>query len=141
MSQDTNLGSNLPKYQERVLIDFDGVIHSYLQGWLGIDVIPDPPVDGAIDWLELMMDNFAVSIFSVRCNESSGIEAMRTWLFKHGMLYSKLMALHFQPGKPACRIIIDDRALRFDGVYPTPDQIEAMDPWYYGLEIYQKYRR
>ena len=32
-------------------VDFDGVIHSYTSGWEGIDMIPDPPVEGAIKWL------------------------------------------------------------------------------------------
>ena len=32
-------------------VDFDGVIHSYISGWKGADVIPDPPVPGAIEAL------------------------------------------------------------------------------------------
>ena len=35
-----------------ICVDFDGVIHSYTSGWKGIDVIPDDPVPGAIEWLE-----------------------------------------------------------------------------------------
>ena len=32
------------KYQPNVVLDFDGVIHSYVSGWQGVDVVPDPPV-------------------------------------------------------------------------------------------------
>ncbi len=32
-------------------LDFDGVIHSYTSGWKGADVIPDPPVEGAMQFI------------------------------------------------------------------------------------------
>lgn len=32
------------KYQPNVVLDFDGVIHSYVSGWQGVDDVPDPPV-------------------------------------------------------------------------------------------------
>ena len=32
------------KYQPNVVLDFDGVIHSYVSGWQGAGVVPDPPV-------------------------------------------------------------------------------------------------
>ena len=31
-----------------VVLDFDGVIHSYKSGWKGADVIPDEPVPGPV---------------------------------------------------------------------------------------------
>ena len=57
-------------------LDFDGVIHSYTSGWKGADVIPDPPVDGALDFLERASAHFDVQIFSSRSNQPGGIEAM-----------------------------------------------------------------
>ena len=36
-------------------LDFDGVIHSFKSGWKGATNIPDPPVEGAIDWLRSLL--------------------------------------------------------------------------------------
>lgn len=54
--------------KKRILVDFDGVIHSYRSGWKGLDVIPDPPVENAIKWLETICgdERFEVSIYSSR---------------------------------------------------------------------------
>lgn len=35
------------KQKPCVIIDFDGVLHSYTSGRKGADVIPDPPTPGA----------------------------------------------------------------------------------------------
>lgn len=32
-------------------VDFDGVLHQYTTPWSNAATIPDPPVDGAIAWL------------------------------------------------------------------------------------------
>ena len=49
-----------------ICVDFDGVIHSYTSGWKGIDVIPDPPVEGAIEALHIYCQHFNVNIYSAR---------------------------------------------------------------------------
>lgn len=63
-------------------IDFDGVIHSYKSGWLGIDKIPDEPVDGAIEWLVKLKENgFQPNIYSSRSKSWFGRRAMKKWFY------------------------------------------------------------
>lgn len=38
--------------KKTVVFDFDGVIHSYISGWKGIDNIPDEPVKGIKEKIE-----------------------------------------------------------------------------------------
>ncbi len=113
-----------------VLIDFDGVIHGYQSGWLGVDQIPDPPVPGAIQWLTRMVGRFDVRIFSARCNDPKGIEAMKFWLRSYGIDFKTLSLITFEPGKPSAHLIIDDRAMRFKGAFPEIDEVENYKPWY-----------
>ena len=64
-------------------VDFDGVIHSYLSGWKGPRNIPDPPVDGALEFLMGAVDRFEVHIFSSRSRYFGGRRAIKIWLFTH----------------------------------------------------------
>ena len=50
-------------------LDFDGVLHSYTSGWKGARVIPDPPVEGAIDFLSRALDDFRVAVYSSRSHQ------------------------------------------------------------------------
>lgn len=110
-----------------VAVDFDGVIHSYTSGWVAPDVISDPPVDGAIAWLDAMLDKFKVFIFSTRCDDLDARVAMRAWLKRHGL--DRADEIEFTTGKPPCLIYIDDRAWRFEGTFPTANQIHSARPW------------
>lgn len=76
---------------QNVIVDFDGVIHSYRTGWEGPRAIPDPPVEGAIDFLlELIGDErLQPVILSTRSQAWFGRWAMKRWLGKHGMLHWK----------------------------------------------------
>ena len=56
-----------------ILLDFDGVIHSYTSGWKGAGVIPDPPVPGAIDFLRICRGTLA--------DASTTIEELYAWQF------------------------------------------------------------
>lgn len=127
-----------------VLVDFDGVIHSYVSGWKGADVIPDPPVPGAIDWI---MDHLPtpepicamaapyigpeVQIYSSRSAQSGGVKAMQEWLIKHGLPASYISEglLKFPTAKNAAFLTIDDRAICFDGRFPTTQEIMSFRPW------------
>jgi hypothetical protein len=133
-----------------ICVDFDGVIHSYTSGWQGIDEINDPPVPGAIEWL---MDHLPkvknafvrdgkevvelhehegpiVQIYSSRSKEAIGRGAMKSYLIRHGMppIYA-LRVLKYPTQKPAAFLTIDDRAICFNGTFPTTDEMLNFKPW------------
>lgn len=64
-------------------LDFDGVIHSYSSGWKGASKIPDPPVDGAMEFVVGALDTFDVCVFSSRSHQWGGRRAMRKWFKKN----------------------------------------------------------
>lgn len=73
----------MSEHRKRILVDFDGVLHSYSSGWQGARVIPDPPVPGAIEWLCRVLANFDIAIYSSRSHHWGGRMAMKRWLREH----------------------------------------------------------
>jgi hypothetical protein len=113
-----------------IAVDCDGVLHSYSSGWQGADNLPDPPVPGAIEWLELVTKDFEVAINSTRCRSVAGRWAIEGWLREHGLSDAALAHVHYPPYKPAALIYIDDRGYRFDGAnFPTAELIWRLKPW------------
>lgn len=119
-------------------IDFDGVLHSYTSGWEGADVIPDPPVPGAIDFLREAVKHFRVAIFSSRSNQSGGLVAMRTWLGNNIIDAEPSIitqdppwfaAIEWPTKKPPALVTLDDRALTFTGEWPSMEELLAFKPW------------
>lgn len=119
-------------------LDFDGVIHSYASGWKGADVIPDPPVDGAMKFIWDATEHFRVAIFSSRSNQIGGMSAMKAWLYVHFRDYwgthatqadDKLSEIEWPCEKPAAMITLDDRALTFDGTWPAIEALKEFKPW------------
>lgn len=126
-----------------ICVDFDGVIHSYKSGWQGVAVIPDEPVPGAIEWLMAHLpvpDAFGmapeykgpeVQIYSSRSKSWFGRRAMKKWLIKHGLhpayIYDGI--LKFPVKKPAAFLTIDDRAICFNGTFPTAKEMMSFKPW------------
>lgn len=125
-------------------LDFDGVLHSYSSGWKGADVIPDPPVTGAMAFIERALNHFRVAIYSSRSGQPGGIDAMKQWML--GNLGNYLATTYGVPEgvgavamvndfiewpteKPAAMITIDDRALTFDGTWPDIEALKAFQPW------------
>jgi len=113
-----------------IAVDCDGVLHSYVSGWQGADVLPDEPVPGAIAWLERVTKDFEVAIHSTRCRSVGGRWAIEGWLREHGLSDEALSHVHYPPYKPAALIYVDDRGYRFDGRnFPSVDAIWAAKPW------------
>lgn len=121
-------------HKKIISIDFDGVIHSYMSGWQGADVIPDPPVPGAIVWLSRLCRDgrFDVQIFSSRSHQSGGVQAMAKWLLDNGLAPMWLEEIRFPAAKPSAHLTIDDRAFCFQGQFPTLDEIDLAGdkPWW-----------
>jgi len=114
-----------------IAVDFDGVLHSFASGWIDTDIIPDPPVYGAIEWLmNLIEDGYEVVIFSCRCESQSGIGAIVHWLIKHRFKGELLPCITFTCKKPACHILIDDRVICFRGTLPSRTEINNFKPWH-----------
>lgn len=140
-----------------ICVDFDGVIHSYSSGWKGPRSIPDPPVEGAIEWLEricnlttctdellapgypyspnVFMRVFEVHIFSSRSKYWFGRRAMKKWLCrqfkaKYGAGADDTVSLiKFPLMKPPAHLIIDDRAMQFKGEFPGVMDMYYFKPW------------
>jgi hypothetical protein len=133
-----------------ICVDFDGVIHSYKSGWKGVANIPDPPVEGAIEWIEDHLpipdevcalaptyNGPIVQIYSSRSKSWRGRRAMKKWLVKHGLhpAYISDNILKFPTKKPPAFLTIDDRAICFNGTFPTTEEMISFKTWYGKSEI------
>lgn len=115
--------------RKAVAADFDGVIHSYQSPWVRADAIPDPPVDGAIEWLDSLLDEFDVFVLSTRAASPIGSAAIRNYLFAQGL--KRAAEVTITDRKPPALVYVDDRSWRFKGPgsFPTVEQIYAAYPW------------
>lgn len=109
-----------------VVFDFDGVIHSYAQGWKGSTVIPDPVVPGIGETIkELRGLGYRVVVVSTRCATPEGMGAVRRYLRDNEILVDDVAM-----EKPPALCYIDDRAIRFDGrPERLVEQIENFRTW------------
>ena len=128
----------MPEKKPTLLIDFDGVLHSYTSGWQGAEVVADPPVPGAIEFLLEAVEFFDVCIYSSRTREPGGTAAMSNWLRQHdgptikGRTIGNQLAenhIRFPLEKPAAFLTIDDRCICFAGVWPTMQAMLNFRPW------------
>jgi len=105
---------------DRILIDFDQVIHKYSVGWLE-GIIYDEPIPGAKEAIDkFRKDGYEIIIFTSRLIEEAHgeegtknqIKMINEWLEKHDIKVDGLTC-HKLPAQ----IYIDDRGLRFEGVW------------------------
>ena len=110
-------------------LDFDGVIHSYTSGWQGADKADDLIVPGALEFLDEVVKVFRVAIFSTRSTQPGGIHAMRELLLRNGVAGETFCSLEWPTAKPAAFLTLDDRALTFDGTWPSIETLRSVKPW------------
>jgi len=139
-------------------VDFDGVLHSYASGWKGARNIPDPPVDGAMEFLDEAQEYFQVNVYSSRSRQFGGKRAMKKWLltyleeyickkysydhfdelldpfnpeqYSHTALAKDILSyIKFPTEKPAAFLTIDDRCFLFRGTFPYPKELLEFKPW------------
>lgn len=111
--------------KQTVIFDFDGVINSYTSRWQGADVISDPPVAGIKEAIAEIRKHYRVVVVSSRCYQPGGIEAINIWLEKHNIVVDDVT-----DEKPPAVVIIDDRAITFDGqTEGLLQKIKSFKPW------------
>lgn len=120
----------MPRGTPTIACDFDGVINSYVSGWTD-DELPDPPVPGAIEWLEKISKTCKVVIYTARLRDYQPNQErlMREWFLRHGLSQEALSRLTFQ-SKITATIYLDDRAIRFVGDnFPSETQVLNHKAW------------
>ncbi len=96
--------------RRKILVDFDGVIHSYTSGWKGVTTIPDPPVEGVKEGISSLREKSDVYVLSTRGVDDEGVEAIQAYLDEHGIEVDGVVKK-----KIPASLLIDDRAFRFNG--------------------------
>lgn len=103
-----------------VLVDFDGVLAKY-EGWKGLEVLGDP-MDKARHAMYLLAKTHRIVCFTTRL-----ADFVEPWLKRHGFPEMKVTNI-----KEPAEVIIDDRAICFQGVWDEAlmTQIRDFTPWW-----------
>ena len=121
--------------KKTVVVDFDGVLHWYREGW-GDGTIYDEPVPGAAEAMKRIQEmGYCVVVCSSRATERtvngkfqySQAKEIIAWLDKHKIPYNSLA--DEKEGKPMAVAYIDDRAVRFEGDWTEALANIAKKPW------------
>ena len=128
--------------RKKLCLDFDGVLHAYVSKWVSADVVLDPPVRGAMEFLHEAVDRCEVTVFSSRSRQAGGIEAMKSWLKSNLMsrfgvteAYRVLSRIEFPEERPIYDLFLDDHGYQFVGQFPAFDEIDAFVPWTKGKSV------
>ena len=122
-------------------LDFDGVIHIYTSSWHGTNIVADGPVPGAIEFIYEAMEHFTIAVHSSRSKDPEGIAAMKgalkmwaidmieTGIFRDDPMLCFLDCIEWPTEKPPAMVTLDDRAITFDGTWPSMDTLKEFKPW------------
>jgi hypothetical protein len=117
-----------------IAIDFDGVLHSWVEGSYKGDStdLKNPPVAGAIEWLSSLVNDsrFFVTIYSGRSKVLGFEEAFQKWLLINGMNQEDINKISISATKPYAFLFIDDRSWKFNGKFPKLNDLVEFKAWY-----------
>jgi hypothetical protein len=113
--------------KKTIILDFDGVIHSYKSGWQGVTNIPDSPVEGVNEAIQELRKDYEVVVHSSRCHQEGGIEAIEDYLDKYDIEVDKVVR-----DKVPAIVQIDDRAINFGGKWNKEliNKVKDFKPWH-----------
>lgn len=118
--------------RKTLALDFDGVIHRYSQGWMD-GTIYDPPMDGALEGIEKLMETYNVFVFTTRDKVPVAIYLNRHGfraivdmdnIAKHRVFWNTPDTILVTNKKLAAHAYIDDRGIRFTG---WPNLLETIE--------------
>lgn len=110
---------------KKILFDFDGVIHSYQNGWNGVDLALDPPTKEIKETIDILKNDYTIIIYSSRCSHELGIKCIEDYCKEHNIYYDNISNI-----KPAAYLTIDDRCICFDGdSLSLINKIKTFVPW------------
>jgi histidinol phosphatase-like enzyme len=111
--------------KKTVVFDFDGVIHSYVSGWKGIDAVPDAPNRDVVKAIgALRADGYEIIVVSTRCGDPAGERAVIEYLDRHGVIVDGVSAT-----KPPALVYVDDRAVCYRPGMALVETIKSFQPW------------
>lgn len=113
--------------KQTIILDFDGVIHSYGSGWQGSpEIIKDPPVPNVNEAIQELRKNYRVVVLSSRCHQKGGIAAIKKYLKKYDIEVDDVVR-----DKVPAVVFVDDRAINFDGTWDQEmiEKIRNFKPW------------
>jgi hypothetical protein len=108
-----------------ICLDFDGVLAIHGRWTTPVEVHRDLHPD-ALLWVTRMLEHWRIAVHSCRSETGAGREAMRAWLGLHGFPVDRM---EFPESKPLAMLYIDDRGLRFEGIFPELAPGEQRYPW------------
>lgn len=104
-----------------ICIDFDGVVHSYEDGWQD-GKIYGHVLPGFFEWAVKAKAQFKLVIYSSRSHTEEGNRLMQSWIQRELETWSKgnssvlsIQDFFFATAKPPAWVYIDDRAITFRG--------------------------
>lgn len=127
------------KHKPIICLDFDGVIHTYEDGWQNGIIYGDVTV-GFFDWVEEAAEEFKLVVYSSRSSDPDNLKVMHDWLVQKWVRHHLnkgtergYFPLEFTAEKPPAFITIDDRCIQFHGYWSagnlTIEHLRQFKPW------------